>query len=194
MTDFPAIIHPGTRRALLESLPKRARCAELGVFVGDFTAEILEVCEPFPLYAVDLFKGAVVSGDANGENVRREHLSMERIWDRFGPHTGLRVVEDSSFGFLEDMPEEWFHWVYIDTNHEYKTTRRELAAARKAVKPGGYICGHDYSPAFPGVIQAVKEFVMAHHLVLELYTGDKLPSYKIKNGSAEFIPPPRNAE
>jgi len=29
-------------------------------------------------------------------------------------------------------------WVYIDTDHTYKTTKEELEAAAKAVKPEGY--------------------------------------------------------
>lgn len=47
--------------------------------------------------------------------------------------------------------------VFIDANHGYPSVIRDIRLARKLVRPGGVICGHDYKPEFPGVIKAVNE-------------------------------------
>jgi hypothetical protein len=45
--------------------------------------------------------------------------------------------------------------VFLDANHGYESTKRDIDWARDS--GAGLICGHDYSPSFPGVVRAVKE-------------------------------------
>jgi hypothetical protein len=47
--------------------------------------------------------------------------------------------------------------VYIDANHEYASVVEDIALWRPKVRKGGILAGHDYSDAWPGVVQAVKE-------------------------------------
>lgn len=47
--------------------------------------------------------------------------------------------------------------VFLDHGLDYETYCATLAAWRPKLRPGGIICGHDYIPAFPGVVQAVDE-------------------------------------
>ncbi|NIL95924.1 MAG: hypothetical protein GTO62_01975, partial [Planctomycetales bacterium] len=61
-----------------------------------------------------------------------------------------------------------FDWVYIDANHTYEGVLADLEASLPKVRPGGLICGHDYTdtPAWQaanfGVVQAVHEFCGRH--------------------------------
>ncbi len=47
--------------------------------------------------------------------------------------------------------------VCIDGSHRYEDVRDDIAAWRTAVKVGGILCGDDYMPKNPGVMQAVNE-------------------------------------
>lgn len=175
--------HKGTRIDLLRCLPKDAIAAELGVFRGDFSAEILSHASPKTLYLVDIYAGAMWSGDRNGED--RTCIDMEKemanVAARFKDDWHVRVVKAWSWIWLNSLPEHSIDWVYIDTDHTLETTRKELTAAFHAIKPGGFICGHDYDSAwFAGVVQSVNEFADQHRLPLDLWQGDKLWSYQIR--------------
>lgn len=47
--------------------------------------------------------------------------------------------------------------VFIDGNHDYEPAKADILAWWPKIKPGGYMCGHDYCATFPGVIRAVTE-------------------------------------
>jgi hypothetical protein len=78
------------------------------------------------------------------------------------------LQQTTSVIYLKTQSENSLDWVYIDTDHTYKTTKEELEAAAKAVKPGGFICGHDYTSISYsglrryGVVEAVNEFCVQY--------------------------------
>jgi methyltransferase family protein len=57
--------------------------------------------------------------------------------------------------------------VFLDANHSYESTKRDIQWAQ-SVK-AGVICGHDYSPQFPGVMKAVSESGGASRVVGTLF-------------------------
>ena len=65
---------------------------------------------------------------------------------------------------IGDFEDSTFDWIYIDTDHSYELTYKELRGYAPKVKPDGIIAGHDYSmgnwiDAYRyGVIEAVNEF------------------------------------
>jgi Methyltransferase domain len=66
--------------------------------------------------------------------------------------------------------------VFLDADHSYAGVRADIAAWWTKVKPGGWLCGHDYANPYPGgdfsgVKRAVDEFAAAESLPLELDTG-----------------------
>jgi Methyltransferase domain len=171
-----------TRLDLLDTLPRNSIGAELGVFEGAFSRAILERVSPEVLFLVDLFTGRVSSGDENGENVHSrfgdELYQLLRQEHAF--NAGVHVVKSDSIAWLQQCRKGMLDWVYIDTTHDYTRTREELEAARHAVSTGGMICGHDFSPQFPGVIKAVLEFHAETGGEYQIFRGDKLPSYRIQ--------------
>lgn len=54
--------------------------------------------------------------------------------------------------------------VFVDASHDYESVKRDIATARKLLKPGGLLSGHDYSRFWPGVMQAVDELVPSKRL------------------------------
>lgn len=61
-----------------------------------------------------------------------------------------RLVHE--FAGLADM-------VFIDSAHDEASVRRDIALARRLLRPGGLLCGHDYSESWPGVKSAVDDLV-----------------------------------
>lgn len=171
-----------TRNDLLDTLPKHSLGAELGVFEGTFSDEILRRVQPAMLFLVDLFAGMVASGDADGANVHNADMCgmYHALRARHAPRD-VMVVRANSWVWLKDRPRHSLDWVYIDTDHTYQTTVAELSAALHAVRPGGVIAGHDYHEfAFPDLWLAVNEFCERNRLTPEIFAGDKLPSYRIQ--------------
>jgi len=173
-----------TRKALLWDLRNhvgvQSQGAEIGVFAGEFSREILSILNPGALHLVDLFEGIATSGNVNGQAMKDVDLAIVREeLDAIGSPV-ITWAEDS-VKWLGDYGAGRLDWVYLDTTHEYERTLAELEAARHVVKPGGIIAGHDMSRAFPGVVRAVTEFVEKHGLKLKIYDGDLLPSFWIEN-------------
>jgi predicted O-methyltransferase YrrM len=65
----------------------------------------------------------------------------------------LRVPSSQALGY---WPCKVADMVFIDGNHDYESVRADIEAARRAVRTGGLIAGHDYG-VHPGVTRAVDE-------------------------------------
>ena len=141
------------------------------------------VINPRSLFLVDIFSGQMVSGDKNGENVQQINLyqSYFDLFRKYLNNPSISLYRGPSGHFLSLLPDAYLDFIYIDGDHSYKGVKIDIELARKKVKSGGFICGHDYTPQFPGVIQAVDEFCASYKVKLELTKEDKCPSYLIVN-------------
>ena len=143
-----------SRLDLLDVLPKNAVAAELGVEHGLFSKEIIQRCSPIELVLVDTWPD---------ESIKQECVANVMIPEK------TFLQQTTSVEYLNSVDANTLDWVYIDTDHTYATTRAELEAAAKAVKPDGYICGHDYTSINYsglkryGVVEAVNEFCVKHN-------------------------------
>ena len=128
---------------LLDYLPKESVCAELGVLDGKYTKEIISRTNPTELVLVDI--------DSDIEN----------------------VIKGDSVEVMNTFEDNYFDWVYIDTDHSYELTKKELEVCSRKVKDDGYIALHDYiwydyfnsilddSDIYFGVVKAVNEFILS---------------------------------
>lgn len=135
------------------------KMAEVGVFQGDFSEQILKVCKPEKLFLIDLW-----------EKPKYEEM-YTFVGEKFKSEIENGTVEmlrGLSIEKLKEFEEDELDWVYIDTVHDYDTTKAELELCCKKVKDQGYICGHDYAKhnvlgrVDYGVFDAVNEFVVTH--------------------------------
>lgn len=179
-----------SRLDLLDALPKGLVIAELGVFTGDFSTEILQRCQPRMLYLVDTFSGTVSSGDQNGDNVRQVDMGLVHwaVLRKFARHSEVSVVKADSIIWLNDQDSESIDAVYIDTQHTFQRTAGELEESLRVVREGGFVCGHDYSESFPGVIRAVDEICDHFRLPVVIYESDRLPSFRIDKPIQQHYP------
>lgn len=134
------------RLHMLDLLPKRSVCMEVGVLDGDFSACILQRSQPAELHLVDLhtqrFTGRFAREVAASQVVIRQGYSWEAI---------------------AATPSAYFDWIYIDASHDYAAVRKDAAAAADRVKTDGMLIFNDYTFLCPnsfrkyGVIEAVNE-------------------------------------
>jgi ubiquinone/menaquinone biosynthesis C-methylase UbiE len=172
-----------TRTELLKSLDKGLVIAELGVFKGEFSQDIYNICEPKELHLVDLFDGIVRSGDVNGNNIEIFHgAKLLRIVEgKFVNTKNVFIKRRDSVEFLKSFPDGYFDFIYIDSSHQYEHTKKELAESLRVIKKGGIIAGHDYNrEQFFEVCDAVDEFCLEHDFHLQTTTDDGLNSFFIK--------------
>ena len=126
------------RQAFLDAMPVGGVVAEIGVNEGEFSEKILKTAKPSKLHLVDAW----------GDPTRYTDQLKLKVHDKFSKEIASGQVE-INVGFSTDVlpkfPDKYFDWVYLDTDHTYKTTAAELDILRRKMKPGGIIAGHDYT-------------------------------------------------
>jgi hypothetical protein len=159
------------RRFVLKLVPRGAVCAELGVWRGDFAAQILKVVRPAKLHLVDpwLFIGGEAYREARyGGQVALDQEAMDRLHEtvvrRFSRQIDLGVVEVhrcESKDAAARFPDGYFDCVYVDGNHLYDFVRADLELYDPKLREGGLLAGDDYGERGwweDGVTRAVDEF------------------------------------
>jgi hypothetical protein len=168
------------RTTLLHMLPPGGVAAEIGVNRGDFSAQILEITKPARLILIDVWAS------------KRYHdglfdLVRGRFADRMASGQ-VEIIRALSFDGITRCADASFDWGYLDTDHTYATTKRELELLAPKMKPDGIIAGHDYiignwNDGYRyGVIEAVHEFCRDHHWELVYLTHEMSvpPSFAIR--------------
>lgn len=160
-----------TREDFLKILPRHSVGAELGVFQGKFSEAILRIVQPRELHLIDPWWKMM--GEYYGEWSRRHNdgklLSTRAAYEQAVARVkavdkeGVAVFHVADdLECLKQFDEAYFDWIYIDSSHQYEHTQRELALARRKVKPGGIIAGHDWhtdpTHVHHGVCRAVRDF------------------------------------
>ncbi|MGV8096399.1 MAG: class I SAM-dependent methyltransferase [Mangrovibacterium sp.] len=164
------IERPLYRNDFLKLLPPNSIGAELGVFKGEFSKEILSVVKPNKLHLIDIWWkkfgeyypdwGAYTNygklGTREAFRLMKENIKENK------EKCSIHIGNDQEI--LLKFPDKYFDWVYLDSSHEYNETKNELHLIRKKIKPCGLITGHDFYPdrnsRHYGVYKAVTEFCL----------------------------------
>ena len=169
-----------TREKMIEIFEKNLKIAELGVFEGEFSKIINEVCQPKELYLVDLFEGYFGSGDKNRKNYHYVQLEseMEKLIDYFKTDNKVKIIKSSTTDFLNNLEKDYLDIVYIDADHSYTSVLNDLELSYPKIKSGGMICGHDYVPKTEAE-KAVNDFCIKFNVNIDYITKDGCPSFCI---------------
>lgn len=145
---------PGHRLFLLKMMPKNSICAEIGVWKGEFSSKILEIVGPKELNLIDpwkfekgkVYKNAKYGGKSNSQKVLDEvYNSVLKKFNSEIHYGQVKIYRKSSEMAVDDFPDEYFDWIYIDGNHLYEFVKKDLELYTKKVRKGGYITGDDYT-------------------------------------------------
>jgi SAM-dependent methyltransferase len=163
-----------SRKRLLKLLPKGSTGAEVGVWRGDFSAELLEKVKPGRLHLIDpwAFRGDYAGAWYGGaEATSQEDMDAIHgdVVERFA---GRPVVVHRRPS--DEVELDGLDWAYIDGDHTYPAVAADLANYGRMLRPGGILCGDDYgNPGWweDGVTRAVDEFVERENYAVELMSG-----------------------
>ena len=165
-----------TRIDILKLIPKESVVAELGVFIGEYSQNIINVVNPSKLYMVDIFG----KGKAHSMGIQVSDLSKyyDILTNKYINNNNICVVKSTTTKFLQSLPLDSLDAVYIDAEHSYRAVSDDLNNSYDKVKLGGYIMGHDYDR--PEIQKAVNEFCVKYELNVLHTTEDSPPSFVIK--------------
>lgn len=164
--------------AVLRRFPASAELigCEIGVYRGSMSAAMLTRNPRLRLVLVDSWEGEGHAYQTKDDSKARMSTDeMERHYK-----TAVGAVEFAkdrvdvrrmrSLEAAAAFPEKHFDFVFIDADHSYEGCRDDIAAWKGKVKPGGWLCGHDYKikpGRHIGVVRAVDEYCESHGLTLE---------------------------
>ena len=153
-------------------IPKNSVCAELGVHLGHFSKTIIDYAKPKKIHLIDpwiYFEDDIydkaIYGPNKGENQDAMDIRFKSVRERFKNEIekGQVVIHRNfSYYIFDDFEDEYFDWIYIDSNHLYDYVKMDLALYYNKVKKGGFISGDDYVEGGwwnGGVKKAVDEFI-----------------------------------
>ena len=139
------------RRLLLAHMPKHSVCAEIGVWKGAFTDQILTMVEPTRLHLIDpwQFDGSAANQWFGGRSGHaKAQPDMEQMYrsiiDRFGSLPNVAVHRATSSQIAPTLPDDYFDWIYVDGNHSFGYVLADLWDYLPKVKRGGFLAGDDY--------------------------------------------------
>lgn len=140
---WDAIIkHVGIRQCLVG--------AEIGVDTGKTAHVLFEKLPGLFLYLVDrwietpegdsYFKGAKKLCHEKQEYFDKAYEKVKKIASRFDH----KILKMDSVKAAESVKNKSLDFVFIDGDHSYEGTSRDIESWLPKVKIGGFICGHDY--------------------------------------------------
>jgi len=159
------------REELLDKIPKNSILAEIGVDEGDFSERLYKKCNPEYLYLIDLW-----SSKRYGE--KKFNIVKNRFYDQLKKDE-VKIFRDDSINVVSNFNDNFFDWIYIDTDHSFNTTYKELITWKSKVKRNGIISGHDYMMGNwkktyrYGVIEAVHKFCVEYSWEMVFLTIDQ---------------------
>jgi hypothetical protein len=106
------------------NLNKTSIIMELGSYNGVSTSLFAFYC--FKVYAVDVWN------------------SPELILNVIPKYNNIEFIVGSTKDIVPTFSDKFFDAIYIDADHSYEGVKLDILNSISKIKPGGYLCGHDY--------------------------------------------------
>jgi len=170
--------HQERAAAILKRVEKGSSGAEIGVFNGALSNELLRA--GIRLLMVDNWlpasKQAASYKSTNDFHTRCDDNLALSAYERAkavakAHHPRGTLLRQDSAVAAQWVADQCLDFVFIDADHSYEGTTTDILAWHPKVKPGGWICGHDYGNTSEkwsfGVVPAVNDFIKRTGLELE---------------------------
>ena len=164
------------RYQILDVIPKESVVAEIGVWKGQFSKEILSRTKPRQIYMIDPWKFyPKYENRWYGGNIARNQEDMDKIYNltkkKYRNYSNVKILRDTSNNALIKLKAISLDFVYIDGNHSYSYVKNDLFNYFNKIKPGGIMAGDDLfwgiREGFP-VLRAFINFYRKNHTRVKL--------------------------
>ncbi|MFQ5438183.1 MAG: class I SAM-dependent methyltransferase [Paracoccaceae bacterium] len=160
------------RRNLLGKIRSGGFCVEIGVWRGDFSETILEIVKPDHLVLIDTWEEPEQAEHSRALAARAGKASLDKTFQevqaRFSNQiraSQVSVIRDYSYNAIPKLDRNSVDFAYLDADHSYEGTLRDLELLMPCMKIGGVIACDDYHRRGwwkNGVIRAVNEHIGKH--------------------------------
>jgi predicted O-methyltransferase YrrM len=168
--------------AILKRLPKNTKLkgAEIGVLNGNTAGRLLRARPSLihimvdPWCVPDKNSTYYKSADSNARKALREHEAAYKRTLRVTRFAGkrARVMRMTSKQAAPQIKNGSLDFVFIDGDHSYEGTKKDIILWLPKIKPGGWIGGHDYKhekrPDLHGIDKAVEEFFSKDQIKIDV--------------------------
>src|SRR5687767_7264500 len=139
-------------RGVLAAAQLRGAHLEVGTAAGGTLKELLLCYQPpRPRFVVvDSFRYFPRQKEIVADNLRSAGIDPADV--------DMRATDSESALTAASAAGEQFDFILIDANHQARHVISDLRWA-SLLRPGGYLCLHDYGPKFPGVTWAADRFL-----------------------------------
>jgi hypothetical protein len=165
-----------TRIEMLRTMPKGGIVAEVGVYKGDFSREILNIIRPDELHLIDPWRFD-----------RAEFYEL--VCQEFSSEGCVHIHRGFSHDILPSFDDRYFDWIYIDARHLYDHVKRDIELCMPLVKT--WLLGHDFQTQkmfFTGVSRAVIEAIQNDGWIMVAITdNDDLSSWGLKQPGSSWV-------
>jgi len=149
-----------TREEMYKDILTGGVGAEIGVFNGDNSSNLLEIVEPKKLYLIDRW----VMQKAPAELIEEHDARKANVYATLGEDPRVEILEMSSEDASYEIPKKSLDWLFIDGNHAYAAALWDLQLYLPLVKVGGIVMLHDFTIhiSHGAVIEAVDYQLRTH--------------------------------
>jgi hypothetical protein len=155
--------------SVLERFKRNGRGAEIGVFQGRFSSNIIKTVRPEKLFLIDpwinfddpgLEKAWYKKGSKHDMNAH-----YTKVTEKFARRIDsgqIEVLRGTAAEMMPTIEDESLDFVYIDGDHRYEGVKVDLELAYQKVAPGGVIAVDDHVLGnwwADGVVRATNEFL-----------------------------------
>jgi hypothetical protein len=98
--------------------------AEIGVYKGDFSQQLLNLLNPACCYLID--------------------IDLDKLHPELRIDKRVRLLRGRSWEVLEEVSDSTLDYVYVDGDHSYEGVKNDLLITHRKTKPGGIIQFNDY--------------------------------------------------
>lgn len=163
---------------------RRARIViDVGCWRGRTTKAMAAVC-PGIVVAVDHLAAPYTGETARNEILQKGTGQFEILRDflanleeeiYYGKVYGVFLDgSDARLAVREFLNGCLADFIWLDGDHGYDQAVADISFYKALLAPRGILSGHDYEPAFPGVVQAVNELC---------------PGFVLGHGTSWYLPP-----
>lgn len=147
--------------------------AEIGIWRGKMSEALLQRHNNLFLIMVDRW-APPVKGDSyytsGSEMALCDQKKYDAVFDealrRVAPFKDrLKILKMATVQGADYVENNSLDFCFIDADHSYAGVKADIMAWRPKVKPGGWLCGHDFGNLKKGNVEkAVREFFAAKQI------------------------------
>lgn len=179
------------RQTVLSSMPKGGVGAEIGVHLGDFSAQILRWANPKKFYLIDpyvymeesKYNRSMYGGSrSSAKEMEKRYQSTRARFEAEISSGKIELLRMTSIDAAQIIKPDSLDFIYIDGDHSYDGAKSDFITYTPKLKVGGLLMGDDYSLGGwwgDGIVRALHESLVELPLKLDFLIGNQFAARRI---------------